>query len=73
MLLLKGRRVLPGVAHLEMARTAADLALESSGARPDGESRGLRIRGVVWTRPIVVEEPTDVHIALFPEKSGEIA
>jgi polyketide synthase PksN len=66
---VKGRRVLPGVAYLEMARTAvgqaAGLLLE--------EKTGMRLKNVVWTRPIGVgEEPVQVHIGLFPEENGEI-
>jgi polyketide synthase PksN len=67
---VKGQRVLPGVAYLEMARTA----VEQAAGLLLKEKTGMRLRNVVWTRPIVVgEEPVQVHIGLFPEENGEIA
>nr|ALD83703.1 tAT polyketide synthase [Sorangium cellulosum] len=61
---VQGHRLLPGMAILEMARAAAELA----GA---GEVR--RIRGAVWSSPIVVAEGgpgVEVSVGLFPEDEG---
>src|SRR5262249_4466720 len=55
---LAGRKVLPGVAYLEMARAAIQQAL------PAPEPDVLELRNVVWAQPIVVAGKTDVHIAL---------
>ncbi|WP_327070796.1 SDR family NAD(P)-dependent oxidoreductase [Kitasatospora sp. NBC_01302] len=49
---VRGGRVLPGVAHLEMARAAVALALGAE--RPDGvRPEAVRLDGVVWLRPAV--------------------
>jgi acyl transferase domain-containing protein/enoyl-CoA hydratase/carnithine racemase/SAM-dependent methyltransferase len=62
-----GRRVLPGVAYLEMAREAV------ARAAGDPEGRSITVRNLVWMRPLAVgEEPLDVHIALMPRDKGEI-
>jgi len=68
--MFQGKRILPGVAYLEMARAAAERAAGVSG---NGHT-GILLRNVVWAKPIVVEDdPVSVHIGLFPEESGEIA
>jgi polyketide synthase PksN len=67
---VKGQRVLPGVAYLEMARAA----VEQAAGTLEKKQTGIRLKNVVWVRPIVVgEQPVKVHIGLFPEDSGEIA
>ncbi|MCX8131319.1 MAG: SDR family NAD(P)-dependent oxidoreductase, partial [Clostridia bacterium] len=64
------QKVLPGVAYLEMARAAADQA----AGRFDAARTGIRLKNVVWAKPVVVEtEPVNVHIGLYPEENGEIA
>ncbi|GBF33017.1 malonyl CoA-acyl carrier protein transacylase [Desulfocucumis palustris] len=67
--IVKGRRVLPGVAYLEMARAAVEQAapvLEENRA-------GIRLKNVVWAHPIAIgEQPVQVHIGLFSENNGEI-
>jgi polyketide synthase PksN len=61
-----GRKILPGVAHLEMARAALHQALDGAA--------GVRLQNVVWSRPIVVgSEPQEVHIGLYPQDDGQIA
>ncbi len=67
---IKGQKVLPGVAYLEMAQTALALALGDKA----GEGRtGIRLNNVVWARPIAVgEEPLAVHIGIYPEENGNI-
>ncbi|MDC8758420.1 SDR family NAD(P)-dependent oxidoreductase [Janthinobacterium fluminis] len=65
---VQGKRVLPGVAYLEMAREAIRLAVGRQGAP------GITLSHVVWGRPIVVEDtPADVHIALLPEDNGGLS
>lgn len=66
---VKGRRVLPGVACLEMARKAVQL---SSGGSGTGGGC-IRIRQAVWSRPIVVEDqPIQVHMVLDLQDTGDI-
>ncbi|NGO11411.1 SDR family NAD(P)-dependent oxidoreductase [Streptomyces sp. HC44] len=58
---VKGRKVLPGVACLEMARAAAALTLGAPG--PDG----IALRNVVWARPVAVDaEPVTLVTSLIP-------
>ena len=67
---VKGERVMPGVAYLEMARAAVAQAAE---IMEDGQ-RGIQLKNVVWARPIVVgKEGAQVRIGLFPEDDGRIA
>ncbi|MBN4053213.1 SDR family NAD(P)-dependent oxidoreductase, partial [bacterium AH-315-L15] len=67
---VKGQRVLPGVAYLEMARAAV---AQVAGALEDGQT-AIRLKNVVWARPITVgDQPVQVHIGLFPGDNGEIA
>jgi polyketide synthase PksN len=63
-----GRRVLPGVAYLEMARAAMEHSLQAGGhAYPVVLSR------IVWLRPIVAEGPLlEVHTALQSQEDGQI-
>jgi polyketide synthase PksN len=63
-----GRRILPGVASLEMARAAVEQAVRAE----EGQA-GIRLKDVVWVRPIVIsEEPVQVHIGIYPEDNNEI-
>ncbi|HML90062.1 MAG TPA: SDR family NAD(P)-dependent oxidoreductase [Methylomusa anaerophila] len=67
---IKGERILPGMAYLEMARTAV---AQAAGVL-ETEQAGIRLKNVTWVRPIAAgEQPVKVHIGLFPEDSGEIA
>jgi len=61
------RKVLPGVAYLEMARAAIEHALP---ARP--ESTMLELRDTVWAQPIVVSENRQVSIALSASDDDQI-
>ncbi|MGG1948354.1 amino acid adenylation domain-containing protein [Trinickia sp. NRRL B-1857] len=61
---VQGHRVLPGVAHLEMARAAI---AQATGAAT------ITIEQAVFARPLVVGEAGQtVHIALIPRDGGEI-
>ena len=53
-----GRKVLPGVAYLEMVRAAVEHAAPREGAT------ALELRDTVWVQPVVVDGPTRVSIAL---------
>ncbi|WP_456299291.1 beta-ketoacyl synthase N-terminal-like domain-containing protein [Methylomusa anaerophila] len=64
--IVKEQRVLPGAAYLEMARTAVAY---SAGVR---QEKSIQLKNVVWTRPIIVAEPVQVHVELFAEPNGEI-
>ncbi|HXO72358.1 MAG TPA: SDR family oxidoreductase, partial [Bradyrhizobium sp.] len=62
-----GQRVLPGVAHLEMARAAVALVADV----PVGS--GIHLSEVAWLRPLLVEGgPVEVRIGLHPEANGAI-
>ncbi|MCB0212914.1 MAG: SDR family NAD(P)-dependent oxidoreductase [Anaerolineae bacterium] len=63
---VRGQKVLPGVAYLEMARAAGKLAVEN------GEI--IQLKDVVWLRPLVVDDkPVETQVGLYPAESGEIA
>ncbi|MFI6847349.1 SDR family NAD(P)-dependent oxidoreductase [Kitasatospora sp. NPDC050467] len=65
---VKGRKVLPGVACLEMARAAAALTL--GGPAQDGP--GLALRNVVWARPVTAgAEPVTLTTSLVPRGHDE--
>jgi polyketide synthase PksN len=67
--LIKGRKVLPELACLEMARKAA----EQASGTVEGSQMAVLIKNVEWNTPIVVDErPVNVHIGLIPEDNGEI-
>ncbi|HWP96054.1 MAG TPA: SDR family NAD(P)-dependent oxidoreductase [Syntrophomonadaceae bacterium] len=67
---VKGQRILPGVAYLEMARAAVE---QAAGQSKDRES-GIQLKNIVWAKPVIVgEEPVKVSIGLYPEENGEIA
>ena len=72
--IVKGQRVMPGVAYLEMARAAVEAALDATvDGVPAGADTGIRLKNVIWARPIVVDaQPVRIHIGLFPEENGEI-
>ncbi|MFG0214768.1 amino acid adenylation domain-containing protein, partial [Brevibacillus porteri] len=66
---VKGKRILPGVAYLEMARAAADLA---AGVLEE-EQFTIELKNVGWAQPIVVEDkPVQVHIGIYPEDNGDL-
>lgn len=62
---VRGQRILPGVAYLEMARRAAQDMFGLDAGRP------LSIRNVAWVRPLMVgPDGVDVTLALTPRPSG---
>jgi polyketide synthase PksN len=66
--LVQGRRVLPGVAYLEMARVAVNRVARVQDAR-------IVLGNVVWERPFVVEEgqSAGLHVGLSRQPDGSIA
>lgn len=67
---IKGRKVLPGVAYLEMAREAV---ARSTGLFTERQSR-VQLKNVVWIKPITVgEHPVRVHIGIYPDDDGGLA
>ncbi|MCU7925174.1 MAG: SDR family NAD(P)-dependent oxidoreductase [Candidatus Thiodiazotropha sp. (ex Dulcina madagascariensis)] len=66
---IDGRRLLPGVAYLEMAREAVNNAMDV----PDGDGKGVCLKDIVWSQPIVVgEHPVSIRIDLLPDDDGDI-
>ncbi|WNO11559.1 SDR family NAD(P)-dependent oxidoreductase [Teredinibacter sp. KSP-S5-2] len=57
---IHGKKVLPGVAYLEMVRAAIQQALADEGV-----DSTIEIRNVVWAQPVVVDAKQTVQIALF--------
>ncbi|HEY9130845.1 MAG TPA: beta-ketoacyl synthase N-terminal-like domain-containing protein, partial [Dyella sp.] len=61
---VRGERTLPGAAQLEMMRSVGGEVVAGRGH--------LRLKDVVWLRPIVAgAKSLALHIALFPERPGE--
>ncbi|MDQ0495501.1 polyketide synthase PksN [Paenibacillus brasilensis] len=67
---IRGQKLLPGVAYLEMARAAVE---QVAGTQEDHWTC-VRLKDVDWIRPVVVgEQSVDVNIGLFPQDDGNIA
>ncbi|WP_251069195.1 SDR family NAD(P)-dependent oxidoreductase [Xanthomonas citri] len=77
---VQGKRLLPGVAYLEMvhAATSRSMGLQGIGEGRHGPSRHedavpMVLRHVVWLRPIVVDgAPVAVSTTLVENDAGEI-
>ncbi len=68
--LIKGQKVLPAVAYLEMAREA----LTRSQPTADNSHFGIKLLNIVWASPLIVQnEPAQINISLYPENSGRIS
>ncbi len=67
---VKGSRVMPGVAYLEMVHAAV-----TRSVRGIKETQTVvHIKNVVWVQPIVADgQPVQVDISLDPQQDGEIA
>ena len=65
---VKGRKVLPGVCYLEMARAAIEHSLGQEGRT----RTSMSLRNVVWVRPLAVQNTQEVHIALSMQEGAEI-
>ena len=66
---VKGKAVLPGVAHLEMARAGIEQASQIGF-----EDAIMVVRNVVWSRPVTVDGgEARVHLSLSADESGRIS
>ncbi|PSL48187.1 acyl transferase domain-containing protein [Chitinophaga niastensis] len=66
---VSGQKILPGVAHFEMARAAIALAIHAKE-----NEYNISLRNVVWIQPVLAaKEPVTIHIRLFPEDASRIA
>ncbi len=65
---LMGQQILPGVVHLEMARSAVANAIDLS------TNSALQISNVIWAKPIVIgEEEFSIHIGLHSVDDPSVA
>ncbi|WP_168206253.1 non-ribosomal peptide synthetase [Labrenzia sp. PHM005] len=60
--IVQGQPVLPGVAYLELARSAGCLHLQS---------RDLALKDVVWVQPAVISEPQTLQVVLGSPGPGQ--
>ena len=66
---VKGRRILPGVCHIEMARAAVTQEKELS----EHDQAVMVLRQIVWAKPVVANaEGVQVHLDLYPEPTGSV-
>jgi amino acid adenylation domain-containing protein len=60
-------KILPGVAYLEIARAAIE------NATPDGsELMSLELHHTVWVQPVIVDQETQIGIAISPNDENVI-
>jgi acyl transferase domain-containing protein len=62
-----GKKILPGVAYLEMARAAV-----ADATAVNVNTTAMEIRNVVWPRPFLVSEPRQIDIRLMPVDDSNI-
>ncbi|MBA3774588.1 MAG: amino acid adenylation domain-containing protein, partial [Ramlibacter sp.] len=68
---VQGQRVLPGAAHLEMARAAI---AHSAGGPPGDAGLQVTLKNIAFVRPVMAgAQPLALHIALWPVAHGEIS
>ncbi len=65
--IILGEAIVPAVVTLEMALAAFR---EATG---ENEHAHVRLKNIIWIRPIVVDKPMEVQIALHPQENGQIA
>ncbi|MDO6526354.1 SDR family NAD(P)-dependent oxidoreductase [Motilimonas sp. 1_MG-2023] len=66
---VKGKRVLPAAAYLEMARVAVEQAIDGLG-----ENTSIVLENIVWSNQFTVDTSAKaLHIALFSEREGSIS
>ncbi len=64
---VKGERLLPGAAYLEIARAAVEQAI------PAHEQAHIQLRSVVWLQPFVAgERETQLQVRLYPGEQDEL-
>ncbi|MCP4698377.1 MAG: SDR family NAD(P)-dependent oxidoreductase, partial [Gammaproteobacteria bacterium] len=54
-------KTLPGAAYLEMARAAGALAAEANV---------IQLKNIIWAQPIIVTQPVQVEIGLYPQQNS---
>lgn len=64
---VKGKKLLPGVCYLEMARAALAASCEGN------QGSGVELKDVVWLKPIGVDGSRKVHIGLNKSEAGDVA
>ncbi|MCL9781788.1 SDR family NAD(P)-dependent oxidoreductase [Vibrio sp. S4M6] len=64
--IVKGQKILPAVAYLEMMREAVRQALPE-----ECMSAAIELQGIVWSKPLMVDTPKDVSISLYPVEAAE--
>lgn len=64
---IKGQKVFPAVAYLEMARVAV---MQATSGQYD--SSMLELRNIVWVQPLVVPEPRQTNINLLANDNGQV-
>ncbi|SKB15922.1 hypothetical protein PL11201_80232 [Planktothrix sp. PCC 11201] len=63
--LINGEKVLPGVAYLEMARVAGELALPNCSTNV--EKTYIQLKNIIWAKPFTCNSQTQtIHIKIFP-------
>lgn len=70
---IRGQKVLPSVAYLEMAQEAVKKASEGFFKDNEKKAHSIQLKNVIWARPIVVRENQVVNIGLYQEENGEIS
>ncbi|MDA8562159.1 polyketide synthase dehydratase domain-containing protein, partial [Gammaproteobacteria bacterium] len=66
---VNGRKILPGVAYLEMATEAIYEALDNV----DEKKQSIKFKNIIWAQSIVVDKTTEVSISLFPKENSDIS
>lgn len=68
--IINGLKVLPGAAYLEMALAAVAMATSDF----DIEKKRIKIKNIIWARPIIVEsKPVTVHIGVYTDDNEELS
>ncbi|MER5408927.1 SDR family NAD(P)-dependent oxidoreductase [Streptomyces sp. NPDC002769] len=68
---VRGARVMPAAAYVEMVRAAVERAVERDSS---ADPVTVVLRDVTWSRPLVVgDAPVDVHVELTPGENDTIA
>ncbi|MGH8258164.1 MAG: ketoacyl-synthetase C-terminal extension domain-containing protein, partial [Steroidobacteraceae bacterium] len=72
---INGRRILPAVCYLEMARAAIVASGSEAGSadEPSSPRARIRLRNVIWLRPLVVDDTlvVSIRLALHDERAIE--
>ncbi len=63
---IKGRKVLPASAYMEMARAAIEKASVACG-------QAVLLEDMVWQQPFIADDgPKEINISLYPEDDGSM-